>query len=148
MSRRSQVCREGSSPIEGPEDGNEPPRRPGQDVLLCHCDVSVKEPELCAGLQENCFSLGFFKTCSIWNLVEKCLSEAGLKNLQLYQELQGIWVSHLDLRKSEGMCTYVSGAREKLADHWCLIHFVHMLILTFHCTGHLDKAWITLWELI
>lgn len=39
----SQVCGEGSSPSEGPKDGNELPKRPDQDVPLGHCDVSVEK---------------------------------------------------------------------------------------------------------
>lgn len=69
--------------------------------------------------------------------MEKCLFEAGLKNLQLYQELQGILMSHLDLRKSEEMCKCITGAGERLAED---INFIHILILTFYCNKYLDKG--------
>ena len=51
-------------------------------------------------------------------------------------------MSHLDLRKSEGMCKCITGAGERLAED---ISLIHILVLTFYCNEYLDKGWITLW---
>lgn len=91
------------------------------------------------------------KTDFLWEFLDlTCLSEAGLRNLQLYQKLRGFWYgwSRVTLRYNKiwgDVYMFFRGWGMLAEGNWCLIHLIHMIILTFYYIKYLDRASTTLW---